>query len=102
MQAKLLETRYSYAEVLLPTSQARVSGIIVIMDGKIYRTHGNMDVVLPDNQRFTFALTQPHQEITASTQYKEPRGSTNDVPAGVSAETIMEEFKTYALKDING
>lgn len=97
-----MEKRYSYTDVQLQTSGAKVSGIVVILDGKIYRTYGNINVELADKQRLTFALSQPGGgEITATTKYTEPYGSSNEVPPGVSAEAIMEEFKQYVISDIN-
>lgn len=102
MKAKLLEKRYSYTDTLLEVSGAKVSGIVVILDGKIYRTHGNINVELPDKQRLTFALSQPDgSDITVNTKYSEPYGSSNSVPPGVSAEAIMEEFKQFVISDIN-
>lgn len=100
MIGKLIEKVISYNNVALTQSEVTVTGKVVIREGKVYKTEGNVICKWHD-ETFSFALNQPDRFMEENTDtYKVPKFSTPGWPAGLSADVTVKEFTSFIEKDV--
>lgn len=100
MVGKLIEKVISYKDVAIAQSGVTFIGKVVIREGRVYKTEGNV-VCKWQDETFSFALTQPDRFMEESTDsYKAPKFSTPGWPNGLSADATVEEFTNFVEKDI--
>lgn len=96
-----IKQHYKADNLVLPSSAAKVNGIVITKDSKVYCTEGNMRVTTADDKAFSFRLNQNNTTPGQDETWNAPTMSTDNVPAGVSAETIANEFVAYVEAQIN-
>lgn len=102
MKLKPIKQYYRSEGITLDGSGAKVTGTIITKDGQVYCTEGDMQVTVNDKS-FSFRLNQNNVSPgnQESQTWDPPTMSTNNVPQGVSAEAIADEFIAFVVSDIN-
>lgn len=98
------ETRRDYEYTNAQLSEATFTGSIVIKDGKLYATLGDITVHYLNGKGFTFNL---FQEGMGEPMYNNNLGlfttlvkSCSNVKEGMDDNAIIEEFKEFIKKDL--
>lgn len=91
-ELKPIKQYYLSDGILLERTAAKVTGTVVTRDGKVYCTEGDMRVTTTDSKTLTFRLNQNNITPGQQDTWEPPTMSTNNVPSGVSAEAIANEF----------
>lgn len=108
MKATPLKQYYEYNNTLLSRTCVEVTGIVIIKDNQVYATDGNIRVKVSENKSFTFSLNQPGKDgsykpenTTEPNSWDAPLKNSSNVPDGISADAVIDEFKQFVIEDIN-
>ena len=100
MVGNLIEKVIGYKDVAIAQGGVTITGKVVIREGKVYRTEGNV-ICKWNDQTFSFALNQPDRLVEENTDnYKTPQFSTPGWPSGLSADATVAEFTNFVEKDV--